>query len=250
MRKGIEIEVIAADRSRLEAIVAARHRPQKQVWRAQMILATADGCGTAAIMRRAVEILRLAVWQERLMTDGVDGRLRDKKRPWRIPPSRDRSGREAINLTVEAYIPSGSSGKSILTLSWAPPVGESIQDMAHGRGDTRDDGNKSAKRHDDAEQHECAESSCGGGGRELPYGGGGKDAQQKSNQAPQIGALRILEGANGDPSRPRQEDQDQHKFEHMQVRPHKFEHIGALGALGAFDRLREAMRRPVNELAC
>ena len=34
MRKGIEIEVTAADRARLEAIVADRNSPQKHVWRA------------------------------------------------------------------------------------------------------------------------------------------------------------------------------------------------------------------------
>ena len=53
MRKGIEIEVSAADRARLEAIVAHRNSRQKHVWRAQNILATADGCGTAEVMRRA-----------------------------------------------------------------------------------------------------------------------------------------------------------------------------------------------------
>ena len=53
MRKGIEIEVSAADRARLEAIVADRNSPQKHVGRARIILATADGCGTAAAMRRA-----------------------------------------------------------------------------------------------------------------------------------------------------------------------------------------------------
>ena len=46
MRKGIEIEVSAADRARLEGIVADRNSPQKHVWRARILLATADGCGT------------------------------------------------------------------------------------------------------------------------------------------------------------------------------------------------------------
>jgi hypothetical protein len=42
-----------ADRRRLEAIVTDRNAPQKHVWRANIILATADGCGTAEIMRRS-----------------------------------------------------------------------------------------------------------------------------------------------------------------------------------------------------
>jgi transposase len=39
----------AADRARLEAIVADRSSPQKHVWRAWIILATADGCGQPSL---------------------------------------------------------------------------------------------------------------------------------------------------------------------------------------------------------
>ena len=53
----------AADRARLEAIVADRNSPQKHVWRARIILATADGLrhrgGDAP--GRGVEALRLAL---------------------------------------------------------------------------------------------------------------------------------------------------------------------------------------------
>ena len=51
MREGISIEVSAADRDRLERIVADRNSRQKHVWRARIILSTAEGCGTAEIMR-------------------------------------------------------------------------------------------------------------------------------------------------------------------------------------------------------
>src|SRR3984893_17175904 len=50
MRAGIVVNVTRGDRLRLEAIVADRCAPQKHVWRANVILATADGCGTAEIM--------------------------------------------------------------------------------------------------------------------------------------------------------------------------------------------------------
>ena len=40
------MNVTRADRHRLEAIVLDRSAPQKHVWRANIILATADGCGT------------------------------------------------------------------------------------------------------------------------------------------------------------------------------------------------------------
>jgi transposase len=87
MRSGIEVQVSAPDRLQLEAIVADRNAPQKHVWRARIVLLTADGCGTAEIMRDA-GVSKMAVWrwQERFMTDGVAGLLHDKTRPSRIPP--------------------------------------------------------------------------------------------------------------------------------------------------------------------
>jgi transposase len=87
MRTGIRVEVSAADRQQLAAIVADRNSPQKHVWRARIVLLTADGCGTAEIMRRT-DTSKTVVWrwQERFMTDGVAGLLRDKTRPSRIPP--------------------------------------------------------------------------------------------------------------------------------------------------------------------
>jgi hypothetical protein len=50
-------------------------------------LLTAEGCGTAEIMRQA-NVARSVVWrwQERFMREAVDGLLRDKTRPSRIPP--------------------------------------------------------------------------------------------------------------------------------------------------------------------
>ena len=86
MRTGIVVEVTAADRQQLAAIVADRNSPQKHVWRAQIVLLTADGCGTAEIMRRtATSKTAVWRWQERYMTDGVAGLLRDKTRPSRLP---------------------------------------------------------------------------------------------------------------------------------------------------------------------
>ena len=87
MREGIIVAVSAADRTRLEAIVGDRNSPQKHVWRARIVLLTADGLGTSEIMHRAgtskVTVWR---WQERFMRAGVAGLLRDMTRPSRIPP--------------------------------------------------------------------------------------------------------------------------------------------------------------------
>lgn len=87
MRTGISIQLTDTARQQLTAIVTDRNGPQKHVWRAQIVLLTADGCGTAEIMRRA-GVAKSAVcrWQERFMTDGVDGLLRDRTQPSRIPP--------------------------------------------------------------------------------------------------------------------------------------------------------------------
>jgi transposase len=87
MRAGISVKVTRADRLRLEAIVADRSAPQKHVWRANIILATADGDGTTEIMRRSGKSKPVVWrWQERFMQEGVDGLLRDKTRkPGKAP---------------------------------------------------------------------------------------------------------------------------------------------------------------------
>jgi transposase len=87
MRKGIVVRVTAADRRRLAAIAANRNSPQKHVWRARIVLLTAEGLGTAEIMRRTRKSKSVVWrWQERFMQAGVDGLLRDKTRPSRKPP--------------------------------------------------------------------------------------------------------------------------------------------------------------------
>jgi transposase len=57
------------------------------VWRANIILATADGCGTFEIMRRSGRSKPVVWrWQERFMQEGVEGLLRDKTRkPGKAP---------------------------------------------------------------------------------------------------------------------------------------------------------------------
>jgi transposase len=86
MREGITVEVNPADRARLEAIVADRNSRQKHVWRARIVLLTADGLGTNAIMRQ-LDKSKVTVWrwQERFMQAGIEGLLHDKTRPSRIP---------------------------------------------------------------------------------------------------------------------------------------------------------------------
>jgi transposase len=101
MREGITVEVSAADRARLEAVVADRNSPQKHVWRARIVLLTGDGHGTVEIMRRTGKA-KTAVWrwQQRFMEQGVDGLLRDKTRPPRIPKLADAVAEQVVALTL------------------------------------------------------------------------------------------------------------------------------------------------------
>src|SRR5215212_6203240 len=100
MRTVITVGVNAADRARLEAIVADRNSPQKHVWRARIVLLTGDGVGTNEIMRRTGKSKTcLWRWQERFMQEGVDGLLHDKTRPSRVPPLAPAIGERVVALT-------------------------------------------------------------------------------------------------------------------------------------------------------
>src|SRR5512147_1842736 len=72
MRSDVEVRLGPGDRERLEAVLADRNSAQKHVWRARIILATAEGCGTMEIMRRAgVSKPCVWRWQRRFMEAGV-----------------------------------------------------------------------------------------------------------------------------------------------------------------------------------
>ena len=49
MREGVEVRLRPGDRERLEGVVGNRKSPQHHVWRARIVLMTADGAGTMAI---------------------------------------------------------------------------------------------------------------------------------------------------------------------------------------------------------
>ena len=86
-RDDICIFVSRANRARLKAIMADRNSTAKAVWRADIVLATADGLGTNAIMARTGKSKPCVWrWQERYVDEGVEGLLRDKTRPGRKPP--------------------------------------------------------------------------------------------------------------------------------------------------------------------
>src|SRR6476661_64512 len=86
-RDDICIYVSPSSRARLAALIGARKTPSKAVWRAKIVLATADGHGTNEIMRRTGKSKPCVWrWQERYIEEGLPGLLRDKTRPSRIAP--------------------------------------------------------------------------------------------------------------------------------------------------------------------
>src|SRR6516164_11256697 len=79
MRTGISISVTPADLDRLRDLVKDRNARQKHVWRAQIVLLSAEGLGTNAIMGETGKSKTCVWrWQERFAAEGVEGLLRDK----------------------------------------------------------------------------------------------------------------------------------------------------------------------------
>ena len=107
MRKASTINLTETDRRSLIAIITDRNSPQKHVWRAQIVLLSAEGCGTMEVTRRTgTSKTSVWRWQARFLAEAVPGLLRDKTRPSRIPP---------LGTEVEARV---------VTATQTPPPGE------------------------------------------------------------------------------------------------------------------------------
>ena len=106
MRNGVEVRLNPEDRERLEAVMGDRNSLQKHVWRSEIVLLTADGLGTHEIMRRTGKSKPCVWrWQERFMTDGVGGLLRDKTRPPGKAPISEAVVAEIIEKTLHETPP-------------------------------------------------------------------------------------------------------------------------------------------------
>ena len=102
MRTGISFSVTSADLDRLRAVINDRNALQKHVWRAQIVLLSAEGLGTNAIMRETGKSKTCVWrWQERFAAEGVAGLLRDKTRPSRIPKLDSAIAARVVALTME-----------------------------------------------------------------------------------------------------------------------------------------------------
>ena len=118
-RDDICIHVSAANRARLEAIIKDRNSSGKAVWRAGIVLATADGLGTNAIMKRTGKSKPCVWrWQERYVEAGVDGLLRDKTRPPGKKPLSAAVKRKVLTKTA-SETPSNATHWSVRSMAKA-----------------------------------------------------------------------------------------------------------------------------------
>jgi len=118
-RDDICIYVSPKSRARLEAIIADRNSSSKAVWRAEIVLATADGLGTNAIMKRTGKSKPCVWrWQERYVEEGVDGLLRDKTRPPGKKPLSAAVKRKVLTKTA-SETPSNATHWSVRSMAGA-----------------------------------------------------------------------------------------------------------------------------------
>ena len=92
-----------------------RNTPQKHVWRAEIVLLTADGVGTNEIMRRTGKS-KICVWrwQERFIDEGFNGLLHDKTRPPRIKPL---GARACETGPRDSFPPAAEIANAVLSVS-------------------------------------------------------------------------------------------------------------------------------------
>ena len=126
MHERTNIHLSRSERSSLEAVVANRNSPQKHVWRAKIVLLTANGRGKAKTV-----IWR---WQERFRDEGAAGLWRDKTRRSRIPPLSPEVAKRVVTLTLAGPPPAASHWTGSAIAKAAGISASSVQRIwrAHG----------------------------------------------------------------------------------------------------------------------
>ena len=129
MHKRTAIQLNAAARAELEAVVLNRNSPQKHVWRAKIVLLTADGHGSAEIMQRTGKAKTVIWrWQERFGEEGVSGLWRDKTRPSRIPSLDPKIAERVVTSDLGRTAPErdpldrGGDGRGVASLPIGAPA--------------------------------------------------------------------------------------------------------------------------------
>jgi transposase len=108
-----------ADRATLEEWVSGRNTPQKLVWRARLVLLSADRSGVRAITRAVGKSkVTLARWQERYLAKGIVGLQRDATRAGRKPPLSAETIQQVVHQTLHEK-PTGGTHWSIRKMAAA-----------------------------------------------------------------------------------------------------------------------------------
>lgn len=92
------------DRAELQALIVNRNTPRKPVWRAEIVLATAEGHGTFEIMRWT-RTSKPTDWLAWYLDEGVAGLKRAKTRSSREPPPPMATRPKVIAMTVQETPP-------------------------------------------------------------------------------------------------------------------------------------------------
>jgi transposase len=129
------MELVAADRERLEGIVRDRNSRQKHVYRARIVLLAGAGLGST-LVARAVGKSEPTVrrWLARFAAAGVDGLLHDATRPPGKPPLPRRTVERVVQMTLHE-LPPGATHWSARRLAKAVGIGHgAVQKIwaAHG----------------------------------------------------------------------------------------------------------------------
>jgi transposase len=123
MRNDVSIYVNSSDRAHLEQLIVDRNTPRKVVWRAGIVLATAEGLGTMAIMRRTGKSKPCVWrWQERFVAEGVAGLVRDKTRPSRKPALSTEVKLKVLTKTANE-MPANATHWSVRSMARAVGIG-------------------------------------------------------------------------------------------------------------------------------
>jgi transposase len=102
IRSPTAIELSVKDRAALEALVADGNTRQKVAKRARIVLMTADGQGTVAVMR-AVGVAKTTVWrwQAYFVEAGVPGLVKGRSKPPGRKPIAEEIKLRVVEKTVK-----------------------------------------------------------------------------------------------------------------------------------------------------
>src|SRR5512135_1170126 len=134
-RWAIDLKLVPAERRRLDELVRNGNTPQKLVPRARIALLS-DGTRLNGADRTGVGVALPTVhrWQRRVQEQGVEGLLRDKTRPSRIPPLAPEVVERVVEMTLREPLGEATHWSSRTLAAASGVSGTSVRRIwrAHG----------------------------------------------------------------------------------------------------------------------